>query len=76
MQIPNHIAFIMDGNGRWATSRLLPRNVGHSEGVKALKRVINGCMKYGVKVISKSCLGCSRPFSLEIYYTCVINLLG
>ena len=52
MQIPNHIAFIMDGNGRWATSRLLPRNAGHSEGVKALKRVINGCMKYGVKVIS------------------------
>ncbi len=47
-----HIAFIMDGNGRWAKKRLLPRKVGHREGVKALERVINACEKRGIKEVS------------------------
>ena len=47
-----HIAFIMDGNGRWAKKRLLPRKVGHREGVKALERVIDACEKRGIKVVS------------------------
>ena len=36
-QIPNHIAIIMDGNGRWAKSRFLPRTAGHKAGVEAIK---------------------------------------
>lgn len=47
-----HIAFIMDGNGRWAKRRLLPRKIGHREGVKALERVINACEKRGIKEVS------------------------
>lgn len=47
--IPSHIAIIMDGNGRWATKRGLPRNYGHREGVKAIERTINACIKYGIK---------------------------
>ena len=47
-----HIAFIMDGNGRWAKKRLLPRKVGHREGVKALERVIDACEKRGIKEVS------------------------
>lgn len=50
--IPKHIAFIMDGNGRWAKRRLLPRKIGHREGVKAMKNVIKACRDLGVEVVS------------------------
>ena len=52
LKIPNHIAFIMDGNGRWATKRLLPRKAGHKEGVKTMKKVIADCVEWGIKYIS------------------------
>ena len=48
----NHIAFIMDGNGRWATARLLPRNAGHKEGIKAMMRVIDACLKRAIPYVS------------------------
>lgn len=48
-RLPNHIAFIMDGNGRWARRRGLPRTVGHNEGGKALLKIINACNDLGVK---------------------------
>ena len=41
LNLPRHIAFIMDGNGRWATKRHMPRTYGHSAGVSALKKVIS-----------------------------------
>lgn len=47
-----HIGFIMDGNGRWATAKHLPRSEGYSEGLKALKRVAAECAKRGVEVVS------------------------
>lgn len=46
---PNHIAFIMDGNGRWATKRGLPRLAGHAAGVRALKKTILACKKFNIK---------------------------
>lgn len=52
IKIPKHIAFIMDGNGRWAKKRLLPRKVGHKEGVKALRRMVDECEKAGVEMVS------------------------
>ncbi len=45
----NHIAFIMDGNGRWANRRGMPRVFGHKHGVEAFRRVINACDKFGIK---------------------------
>lgn len=51
-KIPNHIAFIMDGNGRWAKARLMPRKFGHKHGVEAMQRVIRACKDLGVKEIS------------------------
>ena len=45
----NHIAFIMDGNGRWATKRGMPRVFGHKEGVAAFKRVVDACDRFGIK---------------------------
>ena len=52
LNIPKHIGFIMDGNGRWAKSRGLPRSLGHRRGASALKKVIKGCIKYGIEVVS------------------------
>ncbi len=50
--IPNHIAFIMDGNGRWAKKRALPRSAGHSQGAANFKKVIEYCFDAGVRSIT------------------------
>lgn len=50
--LPQHIAIVMDGNGRWAKKRLLPRQAGHLEGVKALKRVIQACCEFEVQTLT------------------------
>ncbi|SRR5579875_455366 len=50
--IPKHIAIIMDGNGRWATSRHLPRSVGHHAGVEALRRVVRLCDEYHIPMLT------------------------
>lgn len=47
-----HIAFIMDGNGRWAKSRSLPRSVGHKQGAKALERTVQSCHEFGIKNVT------------------------
>lgn len=52
LKIPNHIAFIMDGNGRWAKNKHLPRSMGHREGVASMRRVVEACHKKGVQVVS------------------------
>ncbi len=48
MSVPQHIAFIMDGNGRWAKQRLMPRSVGHHNGGKTVQRVIDLCIEKGI----------------------------
>lgn len=48
-QIPAHIGFIMDGNGRWAKKRAMPRNYGHSKGADVFKKCIDWCKELGVK---------------------------
>ncbi|MCQ8896032.1 polyprenyl diphosphate synthase [Limnobacter humi] len=47
--IPRHVAIVMDGNGRWAKSRLLPRVAGHKRGVDALRRTVQACVELGVE---------------------------
>ena len=47
-----HIAFIMDGNGRWAKKRALSRNLGHKQGAKALENIIVSCKDFGIKAIT------------------------
>ena len=49
---PEHIAIIMDGNGRWAKQRGLPRNAGHAAGAEAFRRIANYCRKLGVKYLT------------------------
>ncbi len=54
-RLPEHIAFIMDGNGRWATKRGLTRSLGHKAGADAMKKVISACYKFGIKVVTFYC---------------------
>lgn len=54
--LPKHIAFIADGNGRWANKRGLPRFEGHKVGRKAIEIVVNRCFEKGVNVVSFYCL--------------------
>ncbi len=49
---PHHIAVVMDGNGRWATKRFLPRIAGHHQGVKSLRRCVKACADRDVKVLT------------------------
>jgi len=52
LSIPTHLGIIMDGNGRWAKQRNLPRTAGHIEGLKAVKRVIVACREEGIKYLT------------------------
>ncbi len=51
-RMPQHIAIIMDGNGRWAKKRLMPRNFGHQHGQKKLKETLINCAKLKIKFLS------------------------
>ena len=50
--VPHHIAIVMDGNGRWATRRFLPRLAGHKQGVDSLRRCARACVQRGVRVLT------------------------
>ena len=50
--VPRHIAIIMDGNGRWATQRRLPRVAGHTRGVDAVRSVVETCVERGVEYLT------------------------
>ena len=49
---PKHIAFIMDGNGRWAKKRLMPRTIGHKNGCEAIIKVLRACREFNINYIS------------------------
>lgn len=66
LRIPRHLGVTMDGNGRWAAERGRPRTDGHSEGVKALRKLVEYCIRYGTEyltVFSFSSENWSRPES-------------
>ena len=50
--VPRHIAVIMDGNGRWATQRKLPRFAGHKKGVDAVRQMVDGCLQREVQCLT------------------------
>ena len=52
IKIPNHVAVILDGNGRWAKKRGLKRSLGHKAGFENLKKLSNHIFKSGVKILS------------------------
>jgi len=52
LRIPNHIAVIMDGNGRWAKAKGLPRTIGHTAGVESLKTTLHLCSNWGIGALT------------------------
>ncbi len=50
--LPQHLAIIMDGNGRWAKKRGLPRSAGHKEGAKSVRRVITSCLDFNIPILT------------------------
>lgn len=50
--LPRHVAIVMDGNGRWAARRFLPRIAGHRQGVESLRRMVRACLQQGVQVLT------------------------
>ena len=50
--VPRHVAIILDGNGRWATSRMLPRVAGHARGVDAVRVIVDACARRGVEFLT------------------------
>ena len=51
-KVPRHLAIIMDGNGRWATKRFLPRVAGHVKGVEAVRTVVEACAQRGIEYLT------------------------
>ncbi|MGZ5495029.1 MAG: polyprenyl diphosphate synthase [Thermoanaerobaculia bacterium] len=51
-EVPRHVAIIMDGNGRWAKKRFLPRVAGHRKGVEAVREVVKSCIERGVEYLT------------------------
>src|SRR5918994_6674230 len=51
-EVPRYIAVIMDGNGRWAAARALPRSAGHRMGVRSVKQIVENCARRGVEVLT------------------------
>ena len=52
LEVPTHVAIIMDGNGRWARRRGLPRQAGHRAGAENLRRIIRACVEFKIKVLT------------------------
>lgn len=52
LEVPTHVAIIMDGNGRWAKQRGLPRQAGHRAGVENLRRIIDACVEFNIKILT------------------------
>ena len=50
--MPRHVAIIMDGNGRWAKKRLLPRTVGHKKGVETVRNIVRAAGDFGLEALS------------------------
>ena len=52
---PRHVAVIMDGNGRWAKQRSLPRTAGHRAGAKVVEKLLDCCLRAGVRYVTLFC---------------------
>jgi len=74
--IPRHVAIIMDGNGRWARSRGLPRTVGHKNGVKAVKKVVRAAGEIGLPYLTLYTFSTENWKRPKSEVSAIMNLLG
>lgn len=74
--VPQHIAIIMDGNGRWAKKRGLPRTAGHAAGAEAFRRIANYCRTLGVKYLTVYAFSTENWKRSEEEIAGIMKLLG
>ncbi|MBQ8769480.1 MAG: isoprenyl transferase [Oscillospiraceae bacterium] len=74
--VPQHIAIIMDGNGRWAKKRGLPRTAGHSAGAESFRRIANYCRTLGVKYLTVYAFSTENWKRSETEVSGIMRLLG
>ncbi len=74
--VPQHIAIIMDGNGRWAKKRGLPRTAGHSAGAESFRRIANYCRSLGVKYLTVYAFSTENWKRSEAEVSGIMRLLG
>ncbi len=75
-QVPTHVAVIMDGNGRWARSRGLPRQAGHRAGTENLRRIIKACGDLGIKILTVYAFSTENWGRPEKEVKGLLNILG
>ena len=76
MPLPRHIAIIMDGNGRWAKKRGLPRTAGHAAGAEAFRRIANYCRTLGVEYLTVYAFSTENWKRSEEEVSGIMKLLG
>ena len=76
LPVPTHIAIIMDGNGRWAKNRGLPRTAGHKAGAEAFRRIANYCRTIGVKYLTVYAFSTENWKRSEDEVSGIMRLLG
>ena len=78
-KVPQHIAFILDGNRRWAKQQNKTSNFGHKQGAKNIKNLCNLCIKYGVKYLTLYCLSVENlnrsKQELKFLFSCIKQFL-
>lgn len=74
--VPQHIAIIMDGNGRWAKKRGLPRTAGHSAGAESFRKIANYCRTLGVKYLTVYAFSTENWKRSETEVSSIMRLLG
>lgn len=75
-RVPKHIAIIMDGNGRWAKSRFLPRVAGHKAGVETIRTVLRECKKLNVKYVTLYAFSTENWKRPKLEVDALMNLLS
>ena len=76
LPVPQHIAIIMDGNGRWAKKRGLPRTAGHAAGAESFRRIANYCRTLGVKYLTVYAFSTENWKRSEEEVSGIMRLLG
>ena len=76
MQIPKHLAIIMDGNGRWAEQRHLPRILGHRKGVETVQAIVGDCLDLGVSYLTLFAFSSENWGRPQEEVEALMNLLG
>lgn len=75
-KVPNHVAIIMDGNGRWAKSRFLPRTAGHKAGIETIRKVLKECQRLGIKHLTLYAFSTENWKRPKIEVDTLMNLLA